>query len=141
MTASSSAQQGGFSWSLILMFVAFGAVFIYMQRSAKKRMQSAMEEREKEIRSLTPGTWVRTASGFYGKVVEIDGEVMVLSNLTGEESLWDMKAITVIQDPPFASRTEETDSEEEMAEQAEADSAPAAEAESQSDDEAGAQSK
>ena len=73
------------------------------------RRQRAMQEEQKRRteEGLVPGNWVRTIGGFYGTVVEVDGEVVTLATPLGDESLWAKSAIVGAEEPPFAS--EETD--------------------------------
>ena len=72
------------------------------------------------------GTWVRTTGGFYGQVVDVDGDVVVLATQLGDESLWNKKAIVCAEEPPFASAGEDDatagDAAEVIAEQGAADS-------------------
>lgn len=53
-----------------------------------------------------------TQSGFYGKFVELDGEVVVLENEDGVESYWSQTAIAMLKNPPFTETTEENITEE-----------------------------
>mgnify|MGYP001758899822 FL=1 len=76
-------------------------MIVFMRRSGQKRASQMEEQRKSMEQMMTPGTWVRTTSGFFGKVVEVSGEVITLSNLTGEETLWDIRAIAKVEDPNF----------------------------------------
>ena len=62
--------------------------------------------------ALVPGTWVRTSAGFYGTVVEVDGDVVTLATPLGEESLWGKRFIVGAEEPPFASTHEEEPDQE-----------------------------
>ena len=53
---------------------------------------------------------MRTTAGFYGKVVEVTGEVVTLENLTGDETLWDIRAIAEVREPSFGALGEENTS-------------------------------
>ena len=59
------------------------------------RRQRAMQEEQKRRteKGLVPGNWVRTIGGFYGTVVEVDGDVVTLATPLGDESLWARSAI------------------------------------------------
>ncbi|MCU9987364.1 preprotein translocase subunit YajC [Mobiluncus curtisii] len=81
--------------------LAFLLMIIFMRRSGQKRLSQMEEQRKSMEQMMTPGTWVRTTSGFFGKVVEVSGEVITLANLTGEETLWDIRAIAKVEDPNF----------------------------------------
>ena len=93
---------------LILFAVLIGVTFLTSQMGKKKQVQQrqAMEEQ------LAPGVWILTYAGFYGKLVEVDGGVVILESLTGEESIWSKGAIKGIQDPPFAEAEENSSVDE-----------------------------
>ena len=69
------------------------------------RRQRAMQEEQKRRteKGLVPGNWVRTIGGFYGTVVEVDGDVVTLATPLGDETLWSKRAIVAIEEPPFGS--------------------------------------
>ena len=69
------------------------------------RRQRAMQEEQKRRteKGLVPGNWVRTIGGFYGTVVEVDGDVVTLATPLGDEALWSKRAIAAIEEPPFGS--------------------------------------
>ena len=83
------------------------------------RRQRAMQEEQKRRteKGLVPGNWVRTIGGFYGTVVEVDGDVVTLATPLGDEPLWSKRAIAAIEEPPFgsASAHEEPGSDVEQA--------------------------
>lgn len=97
--AATSAQNPIFTW--VILGLAFVLMIVFMRRSGQKRMSQMEEQRKTMEQMMTPGTWVRTTSGFFGKVVEVSGEVITLANLTGEETLWDIRAIAKVEDPNF----------------------------------------
>mgnify|MGYP000869700498 FL=1 len=68
------------------------------------RRQRAMQEEQKRRteKGLVPGNWVRTIGGFYGTVVEVDGDVVTLATPLGDESLWNRRSIAGAEEPPFA---------------------------------------
>ena len=82
------------------------------------RRQRAMQEEQKRRteKGLVPGNWVRTIGGFYGTVVEVDGDVVTLATPLGDETLWSKRAIAAIEEPPFgwASAHEESGSDVEQ---------------------------
>lgn len=97
----------------IMMFALLAgllAMFYFSSRSAKRRMA----EMERVRSAIEPGQWVRTGSGMYGIVADVDGEVVILQTPRGEESYWNIKAIVSAEEPPFAA------SQEEVADDAEA---------------------
>ena len=69
------------------------------------RRQRAMQEEQKRRteKGLVPGNWVRTIGGFYGTVVEVDGDVVTLATQLGDETLCSKRAIAAIEEPPFGS--------------------------------------
>ena len=61
--------------------------------------------------------WVRTIGGFYGTVVEVDGDVVTLATPLGDETLWSKRAIAAIEEPPFGSASAQVELEDDAAEQ------------------------
>nr|WP_282921635.1 preprotein translocase subunit YajC [Mobiluncus sp. Marseille-Q7826] len=98
-TAATNAQSPIITW--VILGLAFVLMIVFMRRSGQKRVSQMEEQRKSMEQMMTPGTWVRTTSGFFGKVVEVSGEVVTLANLTGEETLWDLRAIAKVEDPNF----------------------------------------
>ena len=76
------------------------------------RRQRAMQEEQKRLteKGLVPGNWVRTIGGFYGTVVEVDGDVVTLATPLGDETLWSKRAIAAIEEPPFGSASVDEES-------------------------------
>lgn len=116
--AATSSQNPIFTW--VILGLAFVLMIVFMRRSGQKRLSQMEEQRKSMEQMMTPGTWVRTTSGFFGKVVEVSGEVITLANLTGEETLWDLKAIAKVEDPNFGTVA---DSDSDSAVESVADSA------------------
>lgn len=73
---------------------------IWMSRSARKQQARQAEERDA---ALVPGNWVVTIGGFYGRVVEVDGDTVTLESPAGDETLWARRAIRGAEEPMFAS--------------------------------------
>ncbi|MDO5719796.1 MAG: preprotein translocase subunit YajC [Actinomycetaceae bacterium] len=90
-----------------LFIVLAGILFMWWMSSRARQQQ--LQQMQQLRDSLEPGMWVRTASGFYGIISDIDGEVVVLQNPAGDESYWDQKAILAVGEPPFATEDEETE--------------------------------
>lgn len=84
----------------IMILVGLFAIFIIVTSKISKKKQD--EQRKTLEESMVPGAWVQTIGGFCGKLVEIDGDVVILQTPTGEESLWLRKAIARVEEPPFA---------------------------------------
>lgn len=90
----------------IMMFALLAgllAMFYFSSRSTKRRVA----EMERVRSSIEPGQWVRTGSGMYGIVADVDGEVVILQTPRGEESYWNIKAIVSVEEPPFAASQDE----------------------------------
>lgn len=97
---------------MILMIIVMLVAFWLMSRFARKQQTRMLAEQERRTEeALVPGTWVRTRAGFYGTVVEVDGDVVTLATPLGDESLWAKNAILGAEEPPFASVQDEEDGE------------------------------
>lgn len=91
-------------WMILFMLIAFWAMSALARRQQQKMLA---EQARRTEEALVPGTWVRTSAGFYGTVVEVDGDVVTLATPLGEESLWGKRFIVGAEEPPFASTHEE----------------------------------
>lgn len=102
---------------LLAVIAAFLVMMIFSSRNAKKKQA---EQREKLANDMVPGAWVMTTSGFYGRYVETDGDVIVLETSDGTETLWTTRAIVSVGNPPFAPDADSAveDAENEAAEEA-----------------------
>lgn len=89
---------------LVLTIVFFLAMSTFVNRQQRKMIN---QQREAAEAAAVPGTWVRTRAGFYGKVVEVDGDVVTLATPLGDESLWAKDSLVGAEEPPFASTQEE----------------------------------
>lgn len=105
--SQSAGQSPIVTWGILIVFAV--AAIVIMRRSGNKRIAQIQEQRERMKASLTPGTWVRTTSGFYGKVFETSGDIVILTNLSGEESVWDIRAISEVKEPNFGTVSETGD--------------------------------
>ncbi|MDO4900423.1 preprotein translocase subunit YajC [Actinomyces sp.] len=93
---------------ILLMLIVMLLAFWLMSRFARRQQQRMMDEQKRRTEeALVPDTWVRTRAGFYGKVVEVDGDVVTLATPLGDESLWATSAIVGAEEPPFASVDED----------------------------------
>ncbi|SPT54087.1 preprotein translocase subunit YajC [Actinomyces bovis] len=98
--------------TLILMLVIMGGGFWLMTRLARRQQEKMQAEQDRRLEeAMVPGTWVRTHSGFYGKLVEVDGDVVTLATPLGDESLWHKRALLGAEEPPFAAATETAESQ------------------------------
>ena len=85
--------------TLAIMILAMWGMSVLLRRQQRKA-QAEQERRTEE--ALVPGNWVRTVGGFYGTVVEVDGDVVTLATPLGDESLWNRRSIAGAEEPPFA---------------------------------------
>lgn len=96
-------------------FILLGGLlllFIAMNHFGKKRQRDAEAKRNEAI---VIGNSVRTHSGFYGTIVDIDGLTVTLESPSGVETLWHKNAVFGIEEPPFEPEYDE-EAESETAE-------------------------
>ena len=103
---------------LLAVIGAFLLMMIFSSRNAKKKQA---EQRDKLANDMVPGAWVMTTSGFYGRYVETDGDVIVLETSDGTETLWTSRAIVSVGNPPFAPEAADTNTEDASADKADND--------------------
>ncbi len=83
-------------------FILLGGLlllFIGMNYFSRKKQNQAAAQRAEAI---VIGNSVRTHSGFYGTIVDIDGLTVTLESPGGTETVWHKNAIFGIEEPPFA---------------------------------------
>ena len=99
-------QTYGFT-IVILIFVS--AMMWFFNRSRKK-FEAQREAEQENLRStLTPGQWVRTRVGFWGRYVDRDGDIIILETSNGTETYWELAMIASTGEPPFADDAEPVD--------------------------------
>ena len=103
---------------LLAVIAAFLVMMVFSSRNAKKKQA---EQRDKLANDMVPGAWVMTTSGFYGRYVETDGDVIVLETSDGTETLWTSRAIVSVGNPPFAPDAADTNTEDASADKADND--------------------
>lgn len=103
---------------LLAVIGAFLLMMIFSSRNAKKKQA---EQRDKLANDMVPGAWVMTTSGFYGRYVETDGDVIVLETSDGTETLWTSRAIVSVGNPPFAPDAADTNTEDASVDKADND--------------------
>ncbi len=82
---------------VIMVFLLF-----FMNWWGKRSQQKQMEEHEKRMsEALKPGVWVYTKVGFYGRFVDIDGDVLILETPDGTETYWNKVVLESVSEPPF----------------------------------------
>lgn len=91
-----------------LILLVFLVVMIVMSNRTRKKQA---QQRQQLETGLQPGTGVMTIGGFYGRVVDVDGDVVTLESPSGVETIWSKTAIRQITEPPFApvEEADETD--------------------------------
>ncbi|WP_454083955.1 preprotein translocase subunit YajC [Georgenia sp. Marseille-Q6866] len=94
----------------LILIAVFGLMMWMMSRGAKKQRQAAAELRN----NLEVGQQVMTASGFYGTIVDVDGDVITLESTPGVETMWKREAVHSVTEPPFAVVDEDTADDEDV---------------------------
>lgn len=103
--------------TMIALLVGMVILFFWMSYSGRKARERLNQEREEII---VVGKDIMTTAGFYGKIVDIDGDAVTLLSPAGDETVWDRRAISKAAELPLA-ESEEVDSEDDVEGQAEAD--------------------
>ena len=106
---------------LIAMLVLAVGVMWYSGRSRKQQMAKMEEEKREQLRTVTPGAWVHTRVGFWGRFVDLDGDIVVLETTDGHEMYWDRQMIGEIGgEPPLEGAPQEAAEDDEAPEEDEA---------------------
>lgn len=76
-TGTDGAQQSGGSqwWVIVIYIVIFGAFIYFLMIRPQRKQKKQQEER---MSSIEPGDSVLTTSGFYGTVVAINGDTVIV---------------------------------------------------------------
>ncbi len=89
-----TAQGGGSSWTMILIFVVLIAVMYFImirpQSKEKKRMQAMLAEME-------PGDAVVTTAGFYGVIIDMTDEDVIVEFGNNRNCRIPMKKQAIVQ--------------------------------------------
>lgn len=87
---------------MVLLLVVFLAVMLLLNWWGKRSQLRQQEERDKMMsEQLKPGVWVYTAVGFYGRFVDLDGDVLILETPGGVETYWNKAVLRSVSEPPF----------------------------------------
>lgn len=106
-----ASATGGSSWSMILIFVILIAVMYFImtrpQNKEKKRLQAMLS-------SMEPGDAVVTTAGFYGVIIDITDEDVIVEFGNNRNCRIPMKKQAIIQvekagSGPAVTNTEKTD--------------------------------
>ena len=84
----------------IIIFLALMIGMMWFVTSRGKKQAAA--QRQMLNNSVVPGASVMTIGGFFGRVVDIDGDVVTLESPSGMETIWLKSAIKEVKEPPFA---------------------------------------
>ena len=98
---------------MLLIMAAFLIVFMmWSSRSRRQQMQKLEQEKRDQLAAVTPGEWVRTRVGFWGRFVDLDGDIVVLETTDGHEMYWERQMIAEIGGQPPLATTEEGEAAE-----------------------------
>lgn len=90
----------------MMMYVLIGVMFIgfiALNMWTKKNTEKQRVEKERMMNEqLVPGVWVHTRVGFFGRFVDLDGDVLILETPGGVETYWDKRMLASVGDLPFA---------------------------------------
>ena len=92
------------NYTLMGLLVVMIAFMWWSSRSRKKQMEKMEQDKREQLTAVTPGEWVRTRVGFWGRFVDLDGDIVVLETTDGHEMYWEREMIAEIGgQPPLAS--------------------------------------
>ena len=107
---------------LLLIMAAFLIVFMmWSSRSRRQQMQRMEQEKRDQLAAVTPGEWVRTRVGFWGRFVDLDGDIVVLETTDGREMYWEREFIAEIGGQPPLADADQADADADEAETVEED--------------------
>jgi preprotein translocase subunit YajC len=87
---------------LIIMALAVGAMFLLSSRTRKQQREATTFRSQ-----LAEGDEVMTASGLFGTVIAVDGDVITLESPSGGRTDWLRGAIAKLATPPYAEESED----------------------------------
>ena len=92
------------NYTLMGLLVVMIAFMWWSSRSRKKQMEKMEQDKREQLAAVTPGEWVRTRVGFWGRFVDLGGDIVVLETTDGHEMYWERAMIAEIGgQPPLAS--------------------------------------
>ena len=107
---------------MLLIMAAFLIVFMmWSSRSRRQQMQKMEQEKRDQLAAVTPGEWVRTRVGFWGRFVDLDGDIVVLETTDGHEMYLEREFIAEIGGQPPLADAEQADADADEAEAVEED--------------------
>jgi len=100
------------NYTLMGLLVVMIAFMWWSSRSRKKQMEKMEQDKREQLAAVTPGEWVRTRVGFWGRFVDLDGDIVVLETTDGHEMYWEREMIAEIGGQPPPPPTEDTEATE-----------------------------
>ena len=95
--------------TLIILLAVMIAFMWWSSRSRKKQMEKMEQDKREQLAAVTPGEWVRTRVGFWGRFVDLDGDIVVLETTDGHEMYWEREMIAEIGGQPPLASTEDNE--------------------------------
>ncbi|MGO1594430.1 MAG: preprotein translocase subunit YajC [Ancrocorticia sp.] len=92
------------SISMVVLLGMMVLMFWWMSRSSKKMREKMAAEREAAV---VVGNNVVTTSGFFGTIVDIDGDAVTLQAPSGDETVWLRSSINAVSELPLAEDSDE----------------------------------
>ena len=109
------------NYTLVILIVAMVAFMWWSSTSRKKQMAKMEQEKRDQLAAVTPGEWVRTRVGFWGRFVDLDGDIVVLETSNGHEMYWEREFIAEIGGQPPLADAEQAEADADEAETVEED--------------------
>ena len=107
---------------MLLIMAAFLIVFVmWSSRSRRQQMQRMEQEKRDQLAAVTPGEWVRIRWGFWGRFVDLDGDIVVLETIDGHEMYWERESVAEIGGQPPLADADQADADADAAEAVEED--------------------
>lgn len=97
--------------------IIFAPLLLLFWFSSRQRKKQELQ-RQEVLNAIEIGQSVVTHSGFYGRVVDIDGGTITLESPGGVETLWSRTAVASPAEPPFEVEEEPASDEETGSEEA-----------------------
>lgn len=90
-----TTQSGGLSLGMMIVWIAImGAAFYFMAIRPQKKQQKAMQAL---ISTLEPGDSILTSSGFYGVIIDVMEEVVIVEFGNNKNCRIPMKKTAVVE--------------------------------------------
>jgi len=97
------------NYTLMGLLVVMIAFMWWSSRSRKKQMEKMEQDKREQLAAVTPGEWVRTRVGFWGRFVDLDGDIVVLERPAGQKMTGDRERIAGIGGQPPLASTEDNE--------------------------------